>query len=83
MRLLDDLESGAKPVLEGSSPLASLSDESRVIGRNLMECLGELRDFLASLKPSAEDEDQGSGEDDDPADSIRRRIEGREWWLTD
>jgi hypothetical protein len=75
LRLVDDFESSARPVLEGSSPLSSLSVESHAIGENLLRCLTDLRDFVASLKPPSADVNPANSEEEDPANSLRRRID--------
>ena len=78
LHLVKDLEGTSKAVLQGSSPLSSLSDESKAIGKSLLACLTELRDFVGPLGPPPSNNSRssnGDNEDDDPADSLRRRID--------
>lgn len=74
LRILQDLESKARPILYGSAPISSLDDESRSLVQLLVHSLIDLRDFASSLKPCLESDERGE-DDEDPADSIRRRID--------
>lgn len=76
LALIDALEGQAKSVLQSKrGSTASLTPEAKQVASHLLGTSREILDFVSSLKPPSDEQDQALANEDQAADALRRQVE--------